>query len=75
MTLALGSSVNRGNRSSAKTLRYVARIAGSPLFEFPSVAGSPSHIETPIANPTANDTASNATKISLFLATASITSL
>jgi hypothetical protein len=50
-------------------------IVCSPFFEFSNVDGSPSHMETPIANPTANDTASNATKRNFFLTAPSIASL
>ncbi len=50
-------------------------IVCSPFFEFSDLDGSPSHMETPIANPTANDTASNATKRSFFLTAPSIASL
>ncbi len=50
-------------------------ILCSPFFEFSNVDVSPSHMETPIANPAANDTASNATKRSFFLTAPSIASL
>jgi hypothetical protein len=50
-------------------------IVCSSFFEFSTVDGSPSHMETLIANPTANNTASNVTKRSFFLTAPNIASL